>query len=198
MKTLKMMIMPANNLSGVVHYLAGAYPGSVGMLISPGSYKRPPFYLPYAIDNGAFIGFEEVAFQFLLRKVSLLRNKPIFVAVPDCVGDAEETNRLWHQWHDKIEFPLAFVAQDGHEPQDIPTKAHAVFVGGSTDWKLSSAHKFKSVCKWLHIGRVNTLGRLHWAVDIGADSIDGSGWFRGIRERNQMIRFITRKDSIEL
>ncbi len=173
-----MLIMPANNLSGICHYFAGKYPGKIGMLNTPHSYKKPPFYMPYALDNGCFTNWDEKRFFLMLTKTNLLKQKPIFVCVPDVVADAEATNRLWRKYNSQINFPLAFVVQDGHEPQDVPKKAFAVFVGGSTDWKLSTAHKFKSD-KWLHIGRVSTGTRMGWAERIGVDSIDGTGFFRG-------------------
>ena len=171
--------MPSNNTSSICHYFAGKYPGKIGILNTPNSYKKPPFYMPYALDNGCFTKWEKEKFFFMLRKVSLLREQPIFVCVPDVVADAEETNRKWFKYNNKINFNKAFVAQDGHEPQDIPKKAYAVFVGGSTDWKLNNAHKFKGVSQWLHIGRVNTGIRLRWAERIGADSVDGTGFFKG-------------------
>ena len=47
----------------------------------------------------------------------------------------------------------------------------------------------------LHIGRVTTLGRLKWAEQIGADSVDGSGFFRGRgKQYNDFIEwFLGRK-----
>ncbi len=30
--------------------------------------------------------------------------------------------------------------------------------------------------RWLHIGRVNSHAAIRWAADLGADSIDGTGW----------------------
>jgi hypothetical protein len=185
-----MMIMPANNTSGVVHYLAGAFPGRIGMLLSPSSWKRPPWYMPFGVDNGAFTGFKPAAFVDLLCKIRLC-HQPLWVAVPDKVADPEETNRLWRQWCGRINYPLAFVAQDGHLPQDIPRGAAAVFVGGSTDWKLTQAHTFKGVAPWLHIGRVNTARRLEWAEEIGADSVDGTGFFRSGRQRADLIEYVT-------
>lgn len=174
-----MMIMPANNSSAIVHYFAGKYPGKIGMLFTPFSYFMPGYYMPYALDNGCYTEWNEEKFFFMLRKVKLLRRKPMFVCVPDVVADAEETTRRWHKYQDKITFKKAFVVQDGHEPQDVPQEAYAVFVGGSTQWKLDNAEKFKGVCGWLHIGRVNTPNRLKWAEELGADSIDGTGFFRG-------------------
>ena len=84
-----------------------------------------------------------------------------------------------HEHYKKIDFPLAFACQDGLEPQDVPKQAFACFIGGSTEWKLNNAHKFKGVRPYLHIGRVSTKNRIIWAEQIGADSIDGTGFFRG-------------------
>jgi hypothetical protein len=192
------MIMPSNNTCGIIHYCAGAYPGSVGLLISPAGWRKPPWYMPYALDNGAFTGFDEKAFTVLLNRARLLKAKPLWVAVPDVVADAEATLRLWHEWWQRVPFKRAFVAQDGHEAVDVPKQADAVFVGGSTDWKLSCAHKFKGASPWLHIGRVNTASRLQWAVDIGADSVDGTGWFQSSRQQLDLIEFVTGKGQLKL
>jgi hypothetical protein len=176
-----MMLMPANNTSGIVHYLAGKYPGKIGMLISPKYWKNPPYYIPYALDNGAFTGFNPDIFTQHINRPNRF-HRPLWVAVPDAIADPEMTFRRWHKWNRIVAahgFKLAFVAQDGMEPQDVPPEADCVFIGGTTDWKISNAYKFKDVAKLLHIGRVNTLGRLKWAEDIGADSVDGTGWFRG-------------------
>lgn len=120
----------------------------------------------------------------------MLKKQPLWVAVPDVVGDAEETLKLWSIWNKRVPFKLSFVAQDGHEPQDVPKEAHAVFIGGSTEWKLSNAHKFKGITDWLHIGRVNTMNRLNWAEHCGADSVDGTGFFRSKQQRQDLINFI--------
>jgi len=183
-----MMIMPANNTKGIVHYFAGKYPGKIGLLISPKGWRSTvPEYLPYALDNGAYTGFDEVLFMDILRDVPIM-HRPLWVVVPDVVGDATATTARWHVWHNRIPFPLAFAVQDGHRPEDVPKTAFCVFVGGSTAWKLANAHKFKGVTKWLHIGRVNTERRLCWAERIGADSVDGTGFFRG--DQKQLAAFI--------
>jgi hypothetical protein len=56
----------------------------------------------------------------------------------------------------------------------------AVFIGGSTKWKLSecAASIIRAagvIGKWSHVGRVNTPERFDWALSVGADSIDGGG-----------------------
>jgi hypothetical protein len=58
----------------------------------------------------------------------------------------------------------------------------AIFIGGSTEFKLSKHSQqickaAKSLDKWVHIGRVNTPERFEWASDL-ADSIDGTGLSR--------------------
>jgi len=55
-----------------------------------------------------------------------------------------------------------------------------MFIGGSTKFKESDEVKqiiraAKAMDKWVHVGRVNTPGRLQGFIEIGADSIDGSG-----------------------
>jgi len=174
-----MMIMPGNDLSSINHYFAGKYPGKIGMLNTPFSWKNPPFYMPYAVDNGCFIKWDEAAFFSTLKRASIQRNKPIFVVVPDVVGDAEATMKQWDKYYKKIDYPLAFACQDCMEPQDVPKQAFACFIGGSTEWKLNNAHRFKGISEYLHIGRVSTNNRMLWAEKIGADSIDGTGFFRG-------------------
>jgi hypothetical protein len=136
--------------------------------------------MPYALDNGAFIKWEPEKFHDMLLKART-HHKPLWVVVPDVVGDAEATMKKWHKWQDVVAgfgYPLAFACQDGMEPQDVPKEAICCFIGGTRYWKLANAHKFKGVCDLLHIGRVNGIKNLKWAERIGADSCDGTGWFR--------------------
>jgi len=174
------MIMPSNNTGGIVHYFAGKYPNKIGLLMSPQGWRNPPYYMPYALDNGCFTKWEPDNFMGMLQKASH-HHKPLFVVVPDVVGDAEMTLKRWYDWAPKIKnlgYPLAFACQDGMDPQDVPNDAHCCFIGGTTQWKKSNAHKFKNVSPWLHIGRVNEWNSLKWAEWCGADSVDGTGFFR--------------------
>lgn len=179
------MIMPANNTSGIVHYYAGAKPGSVGLLYTPEGILNHcwggiRWYFPYAIDNGAFVRFDKDQFIKALVRITKF-HPPLWILVPDVVADAEATIIKWHYWHRRVApfGRLAFAVQDGMDPVDVPPEAYCVFVGGSTKWKLQNAPRFKGVSKWLHIGRVNSPKRIEWARMIGADSIDGTGFFRG-------------------
>jgi hypothetical protein len=108
--------------------------------------------------------------------------------VPDVVGDHAATLRLFGWWCDEwrseyacIPFPLAFVLQDGCRPADVPwDEIVAVFVGGSTRFKLRESEALvtaaKTHGKLVHVGRVNTLRRLRFAHDLGADTVDGTAF----------------------
>jgi len=55
----------------------------------------------------------------------------------------------------------------------------ALFIGGTTAWKLSEAvyqlcQEAKRRGKWVHMGRVNSLRRMRLAESFGCDSADGT------------------------
>lgn len=139
--------------------------------------------IPWAADNGAFSGFDSAAW---LRMLDRLSGVPecIFVTVPDVVGDADQTRELWHEWVGECEtrsLPAAWVAQDGAGPDDIPDGCAAVFIGGTTRYKLGTqaaavVREARRRGLWVHMGRVNTLRRLRYAASIGCDSVDGTKW----------------------
>jgi hypothetical protein len=59
----------------------------------------------------------------------------------------------------------------------------ALFVGGSTQWKLGPSAEAlvaeaKARGKWVHMSRVNSARRIRYAASIGCDSIDGTKWVR--------------------
>lgn len=137
--------------------------------------------IPWAADNDGFQGFKPGPWFTMMGK---LANKGgcLFVAAPDVVADWEATRVLWDiYWpviHD-ADLPAAVVLQDGCE--QVPSEADAVFVGGSTVWKMSDAARrlvddAKDRGLWVHMGRVNSNRRLQLAASWGCDSVDGSGW----------------------
>lgn len=162
------------NRPGIGRFVTPANGNSVESIVESG--------LPWAVDNGAFSGFDAVSFRKLLGRVAK-RPRCLFVACPDKVGNAKETLREWYAWRSEIENPIvqqkaAYVLQDGQEDSE-PPKADAYFIGGSTHWKLSSHARFLAEwCKrrgaWLHMGRVNSRRRMRIAYSWGCDSIDGT------------------------
>lgn len=194
-----MIVMPSNNSSGLVHFLAGKYPGKIGWLMSPGGFKEPRSWLPYALDNGRYTmsdAWNEESFFDLLDRCQLSRYKPNWVAVPDEVGNRQKTLWLWSQYERRIRqynFRLAFVAQDGMTPNDVPESADVVFVGGTTKWKWRNVALFCATFPRVHVGRVNWVDKLEYCESVGAESCDGTGFFRGgpdSIQAHQLVDFI--------
>jgi hypothetical protein len=167
-----------------VRDLAGRWPDHLGHLITPRSWNSIPSILrtglPWAVDNGAYSGFDRERFVKLLERC-VGKPRLLWVVCPDVVADAKATLALWPWWSVLCRskgLPVAFVLQDGQEDHDLPD-ADCYFIGGSTRWKLSQASadlcaEVKCVGKYLHCGRVNSLRRLEAMLDRGCDSVDGS------------------------
>jgi len=158
--------------------------GFAGYLVS---YKTKG--IPEAIRNGAawagdncsFSGFDALAFSLWLDLMQPYRATCLFVVVPDVVGNAVETLKLWGEWAREINYPLAYVAQDGAENLLIPDNCSAVFIGGSTEWKMSNRAidvigRAVGLGKRVHVGRVNYFRRYqHFAGLTGADGFTCDG-----------------------
>lgn len=187
-----MKVLVANNLGREAVRLARRFPGRIGHLYSPSGWKTPRSIFPYALDNGAYpcftrnTPFDDEGYVGLLHRAANADTRPEWVAVPDVVCDRESTLRSWALWSPAVmnmlpSTPLAFVVQNEMTKSDVPAGAHVIFVGGSTEWK------WKTVAYWcehfarVHVGRVNTEKLLWQAHRAGAESCDGSGWFRGDR-----------------
>lgn len=172
-----MMVMPGNDRGCWWGYLAAKYPGKIGSLVSPGRWKSPVPFAPYAIDNGAFTGFDEKMFLGIIEKAKRTI-PPLWIVVPDCVGNKKETLRMWDAWADRLRYlrwPLAMAMQDGMTPKDF--RGDIAFIGGTTKWKWRNLGMWKDVPRF-HVGRVNTERHLWQAHEAGAESCDGTGWFR--------------------
>lgn len=109
-----------------------------------------------------------------------------FAVCPDVVdlsGDDthEPTVELWHQWAPRIRdlgHVPAFVMHQGATVDTIPEDAEVLFIGGSTEWKLSASvwdivAAKRSRC-WVHMGRVNSWRRFETAAAMGCKSVDGT------------------------
>jgi hypothetical protein len=170
-----------------VRPLIHARPDLFGTLAVPRDGNALPEVGRWAADNGAFSDFDPAAFKAMLARHRYARDRCLFVAAPDVVGDADATLAKFDGWAPTIRalgYPLALVAQDGLRPDHVPWHlVAAIFIGGTTGWKLSSsaAHVIEAARlrgRWIHMGRVNTRRRLHYAAALGVDSVDGSGWSR--------------------
>lgn len=142
--------------------------------------------LPWACDNGCYSDWQPDRFVKLLERV---KGQPrlLWVAVPDVVADHTATVRRFRQWRDlfiHLGVPMAFVLQDGATAEEVPWELlKAVFVGGSTAWKMGPdaaalVAEAKGRGLWVHMGRVNSIRRMHYARSIGCDSVDGTQWSR--------------------
>lgn len=168
----------------------------VGQLLTPLTrYRLREPARQWAIDNGAFSGFQEKAFLSLLERDEQHRATCLFVTAPDVVGSARRTLEVFAHWKGRLAgWPIALACQDGQEHLPLPwDDIKAVFVGGSTNWKLSdhAAHCIqaaKALGKWAHVGRVNDPARFEHFEKLGADSIDGSGIARYTHMREAIAK----------
>jgi hypothetical protein len=175
-----MMVMVSNLSGGGFHYLAGRFPGQLGHLYSPGGWRNPIHWFPYALDNGAFKGFDEVAFFAHLDKAKAAAIQPMWVAVPDVLGDRPGTLARWDEYLDRVAaygWDLAFVVQDGMTVADVPKRANLIFIGGSMEWKLKTLSMWGAEYPRVHAGRINTERLLWLCYDAGVESVDGTGWW---------------------
>lgn len=170
---------------------AQAARGSLGFLNTPRSGNTPANVFRYtttwAADNDCFQGLNRLSYERMLRIWQKVEPGPLWVATPDVVADASATLERFEEWEPILHgmgYPVALVLQDGQERLAVPwTRLEAVFVGGSTTWKLSE--HAASLCqearqrgKWIHMGRVNSQRRMETAARFGCQSIDGSGFSR--------------------
>ncbi|WP_374413324.1 hypothetical protein [Novosphingobium colocasiae] len=160
--------------------------GPVGQLLTPLTrYRLRDPSRPWAIDNGGFKELDVPGLMTLMKREEHHRENCLFVAVPDIVGSAQRTLELFDVFAPQFDgWPLALVCQDGQEGLPIPwSRISAVFIGGSTSWKLSGhvlqiIRTAKLLGKHVHAGRVNDPARFQHFEDAGADTCDGSGLAR--------------------
>jgi len=149
------------------------------------------FGLPYAVDNECFTlgdAFDGARFVRALQRIKEVHGlgQCLFVTSPDVVGNAMATLARFAEWQPIIKglgFPVALAGQDGCETLDIPwNNLDALFIGGSTEWKLSQAvadliSEAKVRGKWTHMGRVNSTRRASRLREM-PDSVDGTAWVK--------------------
>jgi hypothetical protein len=159
--------------------------GRIACMTTPAQGNRVPAGALWAADNGAFGDGYPGDDEWLtwLRSRPYDRELCLFATAPDVVGDARATLARSAPFLPLIRdagYPAAFVAQDGAEETGIPwDDLDCLFVGGSTEWKLSEhaariANAARSHGKWVHMGRVNSWRRWQVAEAFGCDSCDGT------------------------
>lgn len=161
--------------------------GKLGWLMGPTHFKNPKQGIPFALDNDGFINwtkktpFNELRWIEMLERVKQTGLSPIWILVPDSVADRKGTLLKWREYYNvakSYEWPLAFAVQDGMTVSDVPKEADVVFVGGSTEWKWWTVKMWCDSFPRVHVGRVNGIRQLWICQDYGAESCDGSGFFR--------------------
>jgi len=188
------MIVMNSNVGFEAGRLFGMFEGRIAHLHGPTHAKNLRPGVPWALDNGVFSAWssgkpwDEFPFYEFLSRVRRTYHTPnaLWVAVPDWVADRERTIQLWKEHAPRIaaqDFRLAFVVQDGMTEADVPTEAEIVFVGGSTTWKWRNLKRWTENFARVHVGRVNSYRLLWMAHNAGAESCDGTGWFRGSHAR---------------
>lgn len=145
--------------------------------------------IAWAADNDCFQGLDAVAWQKMLDRIKGL-DGCLWATVPDKVADALTTARMFEVHAPALArrgIPAALVAQDGLEEMGAWLdrtwhRIDALFIGGSTEWKLGAearqlVREAQARGKWVHVGRVNTDRRIDYCRDVlQADSVDGSKW----------------------
>lgn len=172
-------------------YLSGAVvtalPPEAGVMLTPNKGNRVPLDRLWAADTGCFTQpqrhDDERYLRWLEQRLPHVE-RCCFATAPDVVGEAaatlERSGPMLRRIRD-VGFPAALVAQDGMVPEQIPwDEFDALFIGGTTEWKLGReaatlAGEARRRGLWVHMGRVNGLGRMWLAHDMGCHSVDGTG-----------------------
>ena len=159
---------------------------NVGFMLTPAIKNRVDFDgVTWAADNGRFSAPESYTDTLFLHWLGERRGKGtcLFACAPDVLGDASATLEMAIPMLGPIKragYAAALVAQDGLEHLPVPWwEFDALFLGGSTRWKLSEdavalVDEAKRRGKWVHMGRVNSWRRVRYAASIGCDSVDGT------------------------
>ena len=141
----------------------------------------------WMLDNGAFTGrFTLAKWQAALERLRPYWMTCIGIPVPDVVGDAAATLRLFAEYTPILsayQYPVAFVTQDSCTPDMVPwTQIQVLFIGGTDAHKrgIEAANLIAEAKRrgiWVHVGRCNSGSAMlaHWPQ---ADSYDGTTFSR--------------------
>jgi hypothetical protein len=175
-------------------YLSGCIPAkqhlrqllldnNVGVMTTPYSFRYALPEWNWAADNGCFSNKWAANTWMSWLESQSNPETALFATIPDVVADHCGTLERWHQWSWRVQnlgYKTAFVLQDGAHSNKMPwDEMDALFIGGTTEYKLSSEARFiieraKELGKWVHMGRVNSIRRIKLAYEWGCDSVDGT------------------------
>lgn len=166
--------------------------GEIGCMTTPAQGNIVPPGAWWAADNGKFgQGWPGMDAWWLWLCKQVGRWGPercLWALAPDVPFDAVGTLAESQPSLERIRLlgvPAAFAAQDGCEHGLVPWgKFDVLFLAGSTEWKTGSAAERLSRQAAdqqvpVHMGRVNTRGRLEIAEWFGCTFADGTCFTRG-------------------
>ena len=160
-------------------------------ILSRNAWREPLWHdgspAPYCIDNGAWSSFQAgTPFngEIFIRAVDMLADGADFIVVPDIVEGGIDSLRFSETWLPRLQgygTLLLLAVQDGMSIDDVRPmlgKDIGIFLGGSTDWKLNTMRDWGRAAQeagcYFHVGRVNTMKRIHLCGLAGAHSFDGT------------------------
>lgn len=179
------MLIPYASRTGTRRNLAGLRARGWRLLVSARGVLRHEGF-QYALDNGAWTAhqqgepFDEEAF---IRAHELLGAGADWTVVPDIVAGGLASLAYSLGWLDRVLAvgPALLAVQDGmdaHHIADLLGPRVGIFIGGSTEWKLSTLPAWCDIGRRrscvVHVGRVNSAKRIHLCAYHGATSFDGS------------------------
>jgi hypothetical protein len=160
--------------------------GLLGMIATPAAGNAVPADVDWCADNSCFTPGRypgDTAYLRWLGQRVDRAGRCAFATAPDVPFNAAATLARAQPMLEHIRaagYPAALVAQDGLEDLPISWNSFdALFLGGTTQWKLGPAaarlaREARQHGLWVHMGRVNSRRRLRYAASIGCQSADGT------------------------
>jgi len=145
----------------------------------------------WALDNGAFSFFKkghEFDMDLYIKRVHMatrIDGEPYFAVAPDIVMGGDDSLHFSNAWMDRQESEIFenwyLAVQDRMSEYKVRKTLSeynytGLFLGGSNEFKLRTAWKWKGVCNdydlKFHYARCGRPKKIRHAISIGADSID--------------------------
>jgi hypothetical protein len=190
------MIVMLGNWSGPAFRKIVVQRSNIGQMMSPVGWRHPQSP-HWACDNDVFGNWQrgdaewwkrdgERKWRGMLAKVMKEETRPMFVLLPDVVGDWRQTMIRVEKYICELaalRLPYAIALQNGCRFADVlPFKPDFVFVGGTTEWKWANVEPacrfFQPLGIRVHVGRTSGPLRIRECLRCGVDSCDGTGWGR--------------------